>query len=81
MTEELEAIAAPDPRLIQELFDKDPLNLTEQDLDTIIAFFRADRVNYLQKVEEKAKKPKAEKKEKVAKGSQSTESLLDMLDL
>lgn len=36
-----------DPRLIQELFDKDPLKLTNQDLDVIIGEFRAGRMAYL----------------------------------
>lgn len=41
-----------DPRLIQELFDQDPLKLTDQDLDTIVAAFRQDRQNYLQSADE-----------------------------
>lgn len=45
-----------DPRLIQELFDKDPLSLTDVDLDLIIADFRADRANYIQADKGKAKK-------------------------
>lgn len=45
-----------DPGLIQELFDKDPLELTDQDLDIIIAKFRTDRMNYLQPPEAKTKK-------------------------
>lgn len=36
-----------DPKLIQELFDKDPLKLTQQDLDIIIGEFRAGRMAYL----------------------------------
>jgi hypothetical protein len=54
-------VARPDPRLIQELFDTDPLDLTDQDLDLIIAEFRADRVNYLQEqaVGKKTAKAKA----------------------
>lgn len=51
----------PDPRLIQELFDKDPLELSDQDLDTIIASFRAERMDYLQPKEPKAKKASASK--------------------
>ena len=52
-------LARPDPRLIQELFDKDPLELSEQDLDLIIAEFRADRVSYLQAEVTKGKARKA----------------------
>lgn len=44
------------PALIQELFDKDPLDLTTEELNTIIAKFRADRMNYLQPAEPKTKK-------------------------
>jgi hypothetical protein len=43
----------PDPKLIQELFDKDPLSLSDTDLDLIIAEFRQDRMDYLQPPEEK----------------------------
>ena len=52
---------APDPRLIQELFDKDPLELTDPDLDVIIAAFRAERVDYLQPKEVKEKKASTKK--------------------
>lgn len=50
-------LVRPDPKLIQELFDKDPLDLTDQDLDLIIQEFRQDRMSYLQA--EKAPKSKA----------------------
>jgi hypothetical protein len=43
------------PALIQELFDKDPLDLTTEEIDVIIAKFRSDRMNYLQP---EAKTPK-----------------------
>lgn len=56
----------PDPRLIQELFDKDPLELSDQDIDLIILDFRLDRANYLQ--------PKAPKEPKSKKASASKES-------
>ena len=56
-----EPIALPDPRLIEELFDKDPLELSDQDLDVIIASFRADRVSYLQPTEKKPAKAKKAK--------------------
>jgi hypothetical protein len=52
----------PDPKLIQELFDKDPLSLSDTDLDLIIAEFRQDRMDYLQPPEEKkGKKASASK--------------------
>lgn len=50
------------PALIQELFDKDPLDLTNEDLDIIIAKFRSDRMNYLQPSEPKTKKVAGSKK-------------------
>lgn len=61
MNEELEIVTDLEsmvisPGLIQELFDKDPLELTDQDLTVIIAKFRADRLNYLQPPEEKKAK-------------------------
>lgn len=42
-----------DPKLIQELFDTDPLKLSDRDIDLIIAEFRQDRMDYLQPPEEK----------------------------
>jgi len=45
-----------DPKLIQELFDRDPLLLSDVDIDTIIAEFRQDRMDYLQPPEEKKAK-------------------------
>jgi hypothetical protein len=47
-------IERADPKLIQELFDKDPLGLSDQDIDLIIAEFRQDRMGYLQPPVEKA---------------------------
>lgn len=49
--------AAPiDPKLINELFEMDPLKYTDQDIDKIIQFFRDGRQAYLQAPVEKAKK-------------------------
>ena len=36
-----------DPRLIDELFNMDPLKLTDADLDVIIADLRKDRADHL----------------------------------
>lgn len=57
-------LSRPDPRLIQELFDKDPLELSDVDIDLIIQEFRADRVSYLQAQAEgkKTSKSKASSK-------------------
>ena len=71
-------LSPPDPRLIQELFDKDPLELGDQDIDTIIAYLRQDRLNFLQPAEEKAPKAKASKA-KAAPGE--APDLLSLLDL
>ena len=46
-------IERADPKLIQELFDTDPLKLSDRDIDLIIAEFRQDRMDYLQPPEEK----------------------------
>lgn len=58
-------VERPDPKLIQQLFDEDPLKLSDQDIDTIILSFRMDRQEYLQPKEAKASKAKkaSEKKE------------------
>jgi hypothetical protein len=63
-----------DPRLIAELFDMDPLKLSDQDLDLIIAEFRSDRMSYLQ-----APVEKKEAKAKAVKGPKVTQ--LDLSDL
>jgi len=52
-------VARPDPQLIQELFDKDPLDLSDTDIDMIILSFRQDRADYLQPKEAKPAKGKA----------------------
>ena len=51
-----------DPRLIDELFNMDPLKLTDADLDIIIAELRKDRELHLQA----AATPKAKKSPKQA---------------
>lgn len=58
MTAEIEPTELPstDPRLIQELFDKDPLKLEEREIDLIIAEFRSGRMAYLNPPEPEAKK-------------------------
>lgn len=75
-SEELANLAQVDPRLIQELFDKDPLALTDQDLDVIIAEFRKDRANYIQESSTpKAKKTSAKKEAVIPLGQ------IDLADL
>lgn len=59
-----------DPKLIQKLFDADPLTLSDPDYDVIIAWYRQERINYLQAPAEKAAKktaagPKGPKKDKI----------------
>lgn len=52
-------VARPDPKLIQELFDTDPLALKDQDIDLIILALRQERSDYLQPKEAKPAKAKA----------------------
>jgi len=61
-----EPLARPDPELIQRLFDEDPLNLSDQDYDLIIAEFRAQRMEYMQPEAEKPKKASASRAKKPA---------------
>lgn len=42
-----DSLPPPDPKLIAELFDRDPLTLTDADLDEIIRALRLDRANYM----------------------------------
>lgn len=75
-TEELLELASVDPQLIQELFDKDPLLLSDQDLDVIIGEFRRDRANYIQA----SKEPKG-KKASAAKSAVIPLGQIDLADL
>lgn len=82
MTEEVtpQPLSPPDPHLIQKLFDEDPLKLSDQDIDTIIASFRADRLSYLQPKEEKtaAKKAAAKKAASAADQAAAADLLADL---
>ena len=65
-----------DPRLIDELFNLDPLKLTDQDLDVIIAELRKDRQLHLAAAAApKAKKASAKKEAVVPLGD------IDLADL
>jgi len=46
MQQEVNPLKEASPESISELFDKDPLKLTEQDLTTIVSRLRADRVQW-----------------------------------
>ena len=61
MSNEVEQVPTerPDPKLIQELFDTDPLKLSDQDIDQMIAYYRSERFDYMQAPEEKKAKGKA----------------------
>lgn len=51
---------------LQRLFDTDPLNLTKENIDTVIAAFRAARANFnLTGTGAKKAKASAEKVEKI----------------
>ena len=64
-TPELTSQPLVDPKLIQELFDKDPLKLTRADLDVIVGEFRAGRMAYLNAPAAETKKSKAAPKKSV----------------
>ncbi len=49
---------------IAELFDRDPLSLTTQDLDTIISTLRTQRANYNLGEKAAGKQPKAKAERK-----------------
>ena len=80
MTENLPAeqpspVERLDPKLIQELFDMDPLKLSDQDIDKIIAHLRADRAAFMMPAPAKPKKASASKSAVVPLGEIS---LLDL---
>ena len=68
-----------DPKLIQELFDKDPLELSNQDLDIIIADFRQQRMDYMQPAETKPKKGSSKSKSSGPTVTVSDDLLKDLL--
>lgn len=68
-----------DPKLIQELFDKDPLDLSNQDLDIIIADFRQQRMDYMQPAEAKPKKGSSKAKSSGPTVTVSDDLLKDLL--
>lgn len=52
-------LAEASPESLQELFDKDPLQLTDEDIDRIVAEERSMREKW-KLVEKKGKAPKAQ---------------------
>lgn len=52
-------LAEANPESLQELFDKDPLQLTDEDIDRIVAEERSMREKW-KLVEKKGKAPKAQ---------------------
>lgn len=76
-----ENLTPPDPQLIQELFDKDPQELSDQDIDQIVLSFRLDRMNYLQPAEEKKSSSKKSSKRAVEPDIPVTGDLLKDLGL
>lgn len=43
MTEQKSPLTAADPKSIDDLFSEDPLNLTDEDLDKMVAYYRENR--------------------------------------
>lgn len=70
-----------DPKLIQELFDTDPLKLSDRDIDLIISEFRQDRMDYLQPPEEKKAGKKASSSSKSPPAISTDPDLLSELGL
>ena len=76
-------LAEVSPISLDDLFSRDPLELTDQDIGAIVKELRRQRVNWLQAEAsgaKSAKKPKAAGKTQVAPGK-STEDLLKDLGL
>ena len=67
---------------VTELMERDPLKLSNQDLDTIIAHFRQQRVDYLQGDQAAGNKRKAAAKPKVSEADkQKAQDLLNDLGI
>jgi len=64
------------PASVDELFNRDPLLLTQRDLKTMVEYYRGKRENWL--VDEKAGKVKATR---AVKGPKETGTLDDLKDL
>lgn len=71
-----ETVPPIDPKLINEIFEMDPLKLSDSNIDLAIAFFRQNREDYL-----RAPVEKAEKKAKAAKKSIVDMGQIDLEDL
>ena len=62
MSETTQAPSAPDTP-IAELFARDPLDLSKQDIEAVVAHFRASRIRYVQgDLSAGSSKPKAQTK-------------------
>lgn len=75
MQENSPPLAEPDPKSLDELFNADPLELTDEDLDTLVAEYRANRELWAKeeaaaKTQGRARRPK-EYKQKIPKGQLS----------
>lgn len=66
---------------LSELFSRDPEQLSDSDIDTIVAELRAQRHRWNQEELEKASKPKRQPKGKSAATKEEAQKLLDSLDI
>ena len=75
-------LAEPDPASLDELMQRDPLELTEQDLTTLVKYFRQNRERWLLEEKVKQSKPKAIRGAKAPKTKTPPTTLsLDEADL
>ena len=65
-----------DPKSLEDLFDKDPLNLTDADITKIVAELRLNRAAWAAEEAVKATKPK-----RAAKAPKASASKLSLDDL
>lgn len=81
MTNETQFQTQADPKALAFLFEKDPEQLTQHDLDTIVVELRKQRMLFEQSEEAKALKPKAPKKKESTTKEEAMQMTLGDLGL
>ncbi len=75
------ALTEPSIEPLEELFDRDPLSLSQQDLDRIVAFYRNLRVKFKTAEEQGKPAPRASAPKKPAQGKLAAPPQLTLADL
>ena len=77
----LSPLAQANPNALAELFSRDPLSLTDQDIDSMVALLRQQRTHWAETEIAKANKEKKPKKSPTATPSGDLSAVLATLGL